>query len=443
MISRPWGDGQAVGVAVQLSEHLMLMIPSSSTADPDPSDLLPSRLVDCDCEQAFRGQSLVRVVLTLLVFWGFNDERISGVGQAVIEQTLSPTTRRHPYRRLFVYLAVRLTVFHQFCGGVSLRKARRRIAQLAKRNVKVAVDYAVESGLGEAAADAAKDEILKAVHFASARPEVSFVPVKVTAICDANALQSTSSQLPGATAVQREAGLRRLNEICGTAARLGQTVLIDAEQSWIQDAIDDWATLMMSRYNSKQPIVFTTVQMYRRGRLDYLQSLLVDGRLHERVIGVKIVRGAYLEAERTKAAELGVECPLQSDLAATHQAFDSAVRFCVDRLDRFSVFVGTHNLQSLSMLARLMDDRGYRRDHPRIHFGQLAGMSNAASYKLADAGFNVVKYLPYGPVSQALPYLFRRAKENSSVAGEASRELQLVEQELRRRIGVLMSRFAT
>jgi proline dehydrogenase len=214
---------------------------------------------------------------------------------------------------------------------------------------------------------------------------------------------------------------------------VGQPVFIDAEESWIQDAIDRLAGEMMAKYNRQEPIVFNTLQMYRTDRLEYLKEARREANREGYILGAKLVRGAYMEKERARAEEQGYPSPIQPDKEATDHDYDAAVDYCLDHIDDVAFVAATHNEKSTQRLVRKMHDRGIDANHPHIFFSQLFGMSDNLSYILADNGYSVSKYVPYGPVKDAVPYLIRRANENSSVTGQVSRELDLIEKELRRR----------
>jgi len=225
----------------------------------------------------------------------------------------------------------------------------------------------------------------------------------------------------------------RIDQICGYAHSIGQPVFIDAEETWIQDAIDRMATWMMEKYNQDDAIVFNTLQMYRKDRLQYLRDARKRAVAGHYILGIKLVRGAYMEKERERAEELGYPSPIQEDKTATDSDYDAAVEYCLRHLDDIAFVAATHNEESTQNLVQKMHDGGLRPDHPNIFFSQLYGMSDNLSYVLAKNKYHVSKYLPYGPVRDAVPYLIRRAQENTSVTGQASRELDLIESELKRR----------
>ena len=225
----------------------------------------------------------------------------------------------------------------------------------------------------------------------------------------------------------------RINTICQKAHNLSVPVFIDAEESWIQDTIDEIATTMMRQYNKERAIVYNTLQMYRWDRLSYLKKCYVDAEKHQYFLGIKLVRGAYMEKERARAEKLEYASPIQKSKASTDKDYDLAVSFCVDHIDQIYFCAGTHNEDSSTKLTQLLEEKGIDSDNKRVYFSQLLGMSDHISYNLAYANYNVAKYVPYGPVKQVMPYLIRRAEENTSIAGQTGRELALIIKEKARR----------
>lgn len=330
---------------------------------------------------------------------------------------------------------IKKTVFEQFCGGETIEECQKAIERLGASNIGTILDYSVEGKTTEAEFDATKEEIMRTIQRAKGDPNIPFAVFKVSGVAPLGTLEKISNGLSlDAKGQAKCENLRdRVRAICDLAAELEQPVFIDAEESWIQDAIDRLATEMMQRHNQHRAIVFNTIQLYRKDRLQYLRE---SRRLAEKegyVLGVKLVRGAYMEKERERAEEMGYESPIQPDKEATDTDYNDAILYCLDHLDTVAFVAGTHNEESNRRLARLLHDRNIAPNHPHVFFSQLYGMSDNLSYVLAKNGFNVSKYLPYGPVRDAVPYLIRRAQENTSVAGQMSRELDLIERELQRR----------
>lgn len=330
---------------------------------------------------------------------------------------------------------IRRTIFDVFCGGISLPDTVKRSEELYRFGVETILDYSVEGEKGENGFNATRDEIIRTLDHAASNAAVAFSAMKVTGIADFDLLAKLDAGQP--LSVEENAAAKRAKErliaICEKAHAVQQPVFIDAEESWIQAAIDAWAEEMMARYNQEKAIVYTTVQLYRHDRLAYLQGLIDRADTQGYIVGAKLVRGAYLEKENAHAAELKQPTPMQPDKAATDRDYNAALALCVSRIDRVALCAGTHNGDSCRYLAELMDEKGLEPSHPHVLFAQLLGMSDNLSFVLAHHGYRVAKYLPYGPVKAVLPYLFRRAAENTSIAGQSGRELQLLKREMQRR----------
>ncbi len=330
---------------------------------------------------------------------------------------------------------IRSTIFNHFCGGETINGCIPAIDTLADQQVGTILDYSVEGEDTEEAFDETCNEILRTVAYATTDPRISFSVFKPTGLGRFELFEKINAKLPLSVNEQLEYERirRRFERICQNCYENDVKVLIDAEHSWIQDVIDDLAREMMQRFNRKATIVYNTYQLYRR---DKLASLQADYHLAETAgffLGAKLVRGAYMEIERERAQENGYPSPIQPDKGATDRDYDLAIQFCLDHIDRIGFMAGTHNEASSKVLVDEMNSRQLPHDHPHIHFAQLLGMSDNLSFNLAAAGYRVAKYMPYGPVKAVMPYLFRRAQENTSVAGQTGRELSLIAQEKKRR----------
>lgn len=330
---------------------------------------------------------------------------------------------------------IKNTIFELFCGGENLEEAAQTARQLGRFHVGVALDYGVEAMEGEENYDRAVPEFIRAIEYAATNPNIPFIAIKVTGFARFELLERIHAGAALTPAEQEEfARVRqRIHTIAETAARHHIGLLIDAEESWIQQPVDDLANEMMQRFNRQQVIVYNTFQMYRHDRLAFLQASFERARQQDYLLGAKLVRGAYMEKERKRAEELGYASPIQPDKAAADRDYDAAVRFCMEQLDHLAVFIGTHNEQSCMLAARLLHEKGLPHNHSHVSFSQLLGMSDNITFNLAHAGYNVSKYLPYGPVKDVMPYLIRRAQENTSIAGQMGRELSLIRKELKRR----------
>jgi proline dehydrogenase len=330
---------------------------------------------------------------------------------------------------------IKSTVFEQFCGGETIEECKPTIDKLGRSNIGTILDYSVEGKTTEADFDETKEEILRTIQRAKGDENIPFAVFKVSGIAPLGTLEKMSNKkrldAKGASKCEHIHG--RVDEICGYAHKVGQPIFIDAEESWIQDAIDRLATEMMEKYNVGRAIVYNTVQLYRKDRLQFLRESRRLASKDGYALGIKLVRGAYMEKERDRASEMDYESPIQPDKESTDADFDAAVDYCLKHLDEVAFVAGTHNEKSTSLLAEKMYKAGIVKNHPHINFSQLFGMSDNLSYVLANEGYNVSKYVPYGPVKDAIPYLVRRAQENSSVTGQVGRELELIKKELKRR----------
>lgn len=330
---------------------------------------------------------------------------------------------------------VRKTVFDIFCGGEYLEDTVARSELLDASNVKTILDYSVEGEKSDEGFDATMNEIISSMVHGWQHKAVGYSAMKVTGIAqfDLLAKRQAGAKLTEEEQASLDRSHDRLDRICRRAVEMRHPIFIDAEETWIQDVIDEWAEEIMEVYNREKPVIYTTVQMYRHDRLEYLSRLIDRSREKGFYLGVKVVRGAYLEKERDRAEEMGYPDPIQPDKEATDRDFDDALRLCLDNIDMVGLCCGSHNEKSNLMLAQVMQEKKMPNDHPHVLSAQLLGMSDHISFNLARGGYRVAKYLPYGPVSAVLPYLFRRAEENTSVKGQSSREMELLKREVKRR----------
>ena len=330
---------------------------------------------------------------------------------------------------------IKLSIFEQFCGGETINECQVAINNLAKYGIGTILDYSVEGEESDAAFDQTCQEIIHTIEKAQADKSIGFAVFKVTGVASFELLQKISShaELTPTETQNWHIAKARILEICNKAAAINQPVFIDAEESWIQPAIDGLAAEMMQKFNTKMPLIYNTIQLYRHDRLAYLKASHTHATKNGYMLGVKLVRGAYIEKERKRAENLGYPSPIQPTKAATDADYDAALEFCVQNIANIAICAGTHNQESTELLTQLMQKHGVNAAHPHICFSQLYGMSDNLSYNLSNAGYNVQKYLPYGPVASVLPYLIRRAQENTAMAGQMSRELSLIAQERKRR----------
>lgn len=330
---------------------------------------------------------------------------------------------------------IKHTIYEQFCGGETIEECAPTIEKLGRSNIGTILDYSVEGKSSEEDFEATTGEIMRSVERAKNDANIPFSVFKVTGIAPLGTLEKISSgvELQEKTKAKWERITCRVRKICKLAHSYGQPIFIDAEETWIQRAIDRLAIEMMREFNREKPLIYNTIQLYRTDGLQMLKDFHAQAQNEGFSYAVKLVRGAYMEKERDRAEEMGYPSPIQPDKGASDRDYDAAVEYCLDNLDTLAFVAGTHNEKSVRRLAEMMDKRGIPHNHERIYFSQLYGMSDNLSYVLAKNGYNVSKYVPYGPVKEAVPYLIRRAQENTSVAGQVSRELELIKKELKRR----------
>ncbi len=328
---------------------------------------------------------------------------------------------------------IRNTLFAQFCGGENIKDCEKAIVALTKGKIGTILDYSVEGEESESVFDYTCKEIIDTIHKAATnQKDIPFSVFKTTGIGRMDLLTKVNAgEALSETETAEFAKVRaRFDSICQAAYDNNVRLFVDAEDSWIQDIIDSMTYEAMERFNKEKAIIFNTIQCYRTGRIAHIQEKLDSMSCF---LGFKLVRGAYMEKERARAAEKKYPSPINPDKAATDAEYDGALELCVKHIAKVCICAGTHNENSSQKLCDLMEQYQLPKDHPHIFFAQLLGMSDHISYNLANAGYNVAKYVPYGPVKAVLPYLSRRAVENSSVQGQVGRELNLINTELKRR----------
>lgn len=380
-----------------------------------------------DTETAFADKSDSELLEKYRVFKMLNSPTLNTIGSGLAKFALSIG--------LPVQGIIKSTIFEQFCGGETIEECEKTIKKLGGSNIGTILDYSVEGNSTEEAFDRTRDEIIKTIDRAKDDPNIPFAVFKVTGIAPLGTLErlSKKKKLDAKSQAKCERIYRRVSEICEYAYSVGQPVFIDGEDSWIQDAIDRLATEMMERFNRERPIVFNTIQLYRTDRLQYLKDSRRQAKKDGYILAVKLVRGAYMEKEREYAAENGYPSPIHATKADTDADYDAAIDYCLRHYNDMAFVAATHNEKSTKYLARRMDELEISTDHPNIFFSQLYGMGDNITYKLSDLGYNASKYVPYGPIAETIPYLIRRAEENSSAAGQMSRELELIKREVKRR----------
>jgi proline dehydrogenase len=330
---------------------------------------------------------------------------------------------------------IRATVFDHFCGGINEMDCLSVVDKMSTKGVSAVLDYSVEGKEEEEQFDAALKMTLKTIDFAAEKQAIPFAVFKPTGFGRFELYEKVGEGKKLSQTEQKEWNqvVERFDAVCSEAHKKNVALLIDGEESWMQDAADNLVTQMMQKYNKEKAIVFNTLQMYRHDRLDFLKKVHDLGEAQGFFIGMKVVRGAYMEKENKRAEEKGYPSPICASKEATDENYDAAVDYMLQHLDRMSLFVGTHNENSSYKVMNRIGELNLNRDDNRIWFGQLYGMSDNISYNLAAYNYNVAKYLPFGPVRDVMPYLIRRAEENTSVAGQTNRELELIKAERERR----------
>lgn len=349
---------------------------------------------------------------------------------------------------------LRKTIFHQFVGGETLEQTDIVVDKLEKYNVNVILDYGVEGGEGEKLFDEATTQFIKVIDYAANQTNIPFISIKVTGIARFNLLEIIDAAMrnsDGNTLMKRyytvieslsiehkeewQRCVARLHKICDDANNKNIAVLVDAEESWIQDPVDALTILMMDAFNRNKSVVYNTIQLYRHDRLEFLKASFEAANERQFILGTKLVRGAYMEKERARATEKNYPSPIQDNKEATDSDYNEAIAFSINNIDKIALIVASHNEASNLYATSLLSQKGIEGHHPHIHFSQLYGMSDNITFNLASSGFSVSKYLPFGPIKDVVPYLMRRAQENSSVAGQTGRELGLIKRERERRRG--------
>jgi proline dehydrogenase len=327
------------------------------------------------------------------------------------------------------------TMFGHFCGGESIEDCQHSVDKLSEFNVKTILDYSVEGEGDEKSFEATKQEILRTIDRSAGDEQIPFAVFKVTGLGDYKIMTKIQNgkKLSNKDQVAFEKTKQRVDELCHAAFTVGTKILADAEDSWYQDVLETMVYEAMEKYNKEKCVVYNTFQMYRHDMLDRLKKAHENAQKKGYILGAKLVRGAYMEKERERAEKKGYNSPIQPDKASTDRDYNAALEYCIENIDTIGLVSGSHNEQSNLKLAMLLAQFNIKSNDERVYFAQLYGMSDTISFNLAHAGFNVVKYVPYGPVEKVMPYLSRRAEENTSVAGQSGREFDLIKREIERR----------
>jgi proline dehydrogenase len=380
-----------------------------------------------DTAVAFSSKSDAELYKMYLLFKSMNNNKFVKLGGSLLNTAIK--------LHLPVKFIIKPTIFNHFCGGETIEESERAIRELAKYNIGTILDYSVEGEGVDRSFDETRDEILHTVEKARGNKNIPFTVFKVTGLMRTDLLEKVQAgeKMTGEEKAAFERGRQRVNDICKLCHEADVRVFVDAEESWFQETIDNLAYEMMELYNKEKAIVYNTYQLYRHDRLDALVRDYENAVAKDYILGAKPVRGAYMEKERKRAEEQGYPSPINPTKEASDKLYNDGIRFCIEHIDRISLCAGTHNEDSSYLLMELMDEKGIAPNDERVYFAQLYGMSDNLSYNLAHAGYNVAKYVPYGPVESVMPYLLRRANENTAIAGQSSREFGLISKEMERR----------
>lgn len=329
---------------------------------------------------------------------------------------------------------IKNTVFKHFCGGESIKDCQDKIKKLNKNNIKTILDYSIEGQNDEASFKRTYNEIQKVLIECENNPLIPFCVFKATGLTSFRLLQKVNEKEKLSDDEKNDflKFKQRVNQICKKAKEIGTPVLIDAEESWIQDTIDKLAEEMMKRYNQSQVIVYNTIQLYRKNRLEYIQDIHKIAKSENYKLGLKLVRGAYMEKERLRSKEKLYTSPIHVDKKRCDHDYNTASRYCLDHINDIAICFGTHNEESTKIALDIMKEKRIDNNDPRIYFAQLLGMSDNISYYLGYHKYNTAKYVPYGPVKEVLPYLIRRAEENSSISGQTNREIKRIKDAIKK-----------
>ena len=369
--------------------------------------------------------------------WALKKARFlfSSVGNPYLSVIATSCVKLGLVLRLPINGMIKSTVFEVFCGGETIEESKLTIDSIGTLGVGTILDYSVEGEETEAAFESTKEETIRTILNAEGNRNIPFTVFKPSGIGSIHLFEKIQSKISLSEDEEGEfeRTKARIDEICKMAYDNKVPLLIDAEETWIQDTIDDIVYEMMAKYNKKETLIYNTYQMYRVASLENLKNASEKALSNGYYLGAKLVRGAYMEKERERAEKLGYNDPIQPNKQATDDDYDGALKYCIDNKEHVSVINCTHNENSCHYLVELLEENEMLKSDDRVWFAQLYGMSDNISFNLAKAGYNVAKYVPYGPVRSVMPYLFRRAEENTSVAGQSGRELTLIKTELKRR----------
>ena len=376
---------------------------------------------------AFKDKSNFELNRSLLIF--------SIISNPIISKSLINLTKTFIKLRIPISFFIKHTIFKQFCGGTNINNARTTIDKLWKSKIGSILDYSVEGKDKEVDFKRVKNETINNIIKASKSSKIPFAVFKPTGLTKFSLLEKINSNqnLKSNEIIEKQKFINRIEEICKTSYNYKTPVFIDAEESWIQNGIDMIVLSMMKKYNKREVYIYNTLQMYRTDRLNYLNDIISIAKKEKFLLGIKLVRGAYHQQEIDRAIKLKYDIPVFETKNKSDESFNKSLKICCDNINHISICAGTHNEYSSQLLIDLMNKNNIDKNDPRIYFSQLLGMCDHISYNIAEHGFNTAKYVPYGPIMDVIPYLIRRAEENSSISGQMNRDLSNIIGEKKRR----------
>ena len=376
---------------------------------------------------AFKDKSNFELNRSLLIF--------SIISNPIISKSLITLTKTFIKLRIPISFFIKHTIFKQFCGGTNINNARKTIDKLWKSKIGSILDYSVEGKDKEVDFKRVKNETINNIIKASKSSKIPFAVFKPTGLTKFSLLEKINSNqnLKSNEIIEKQKFINRIEEICKTSYNYKTPVFIDAEESWIQNGIDMIVLSMMKKYNKREVYIYNTLQMYRTDRLNYLNDIISIAKKEKFLLGIKLVRGAYHQQEIDRAIKLKYDIPVFETKNKSDESFNKSLKICCDNINHISICAGTHNEYSSQLLIDLMNKNNIDKNDPRIYFSQLLGMCDHISYNIAEHGFNTAKYVPYGPIMDVIPYLIRRAEENSSISGQMNRDLSNIKGEKKRR----------
>ena len=376
---------------------------------------------------AFKDKSNFELNRSLLIF--------SIISNPIISKSLIILTKTLIKLRIPISFFIKHTIFKQFCGGTNINNARTTIDKLWKSKIGSILDYSVEGKDKEVDFKRVKNETINNIIKASKSSKIPFAVFKPTGLTKFSLLEKINSNqnLKSDEIIEKQKFINRIEEICKTSYNYKTPVFVDAEESWIQDGIDMIVLSMMKKYNKKEVYIYNTLQMYRTDRLNYLNEIISIAKKEKFLLGIKLVRGAYHQQEIDRAIKLKYDIPVFETKNKSDESFNKSLKICCDNINHISICAGTHNEYSSQLLIDLMKKNNIDKNNPRIYFSQLLGMCDHISYNIAEHGFNTAKYVPYGPIKDVIPYLIRRAEENTSISGQMNRDLSNIISEKKRR----------